>query len=285
MAKRTIYDFIRDWFDFSFENPDKVTPTHTAMYCWFVELNNRMGWTEKFGSPASQTMDAIGLKSYNTYKKIFDQLVAFEFITLVRPSKNQYQACIIALSKIEKAQHKALDRALILPYQNLTTHRGSTVQSTGESTVQSTQQSTDSVIIPNTNKPIDQIQDIENASLNFDKAKKPLISPTRGSHCPTWEAVQECFFRLGHPDKAFDFFEYWEGLNWMKGISPIVNFASFANRWVSNPISQAADITRATGGKVIMLHNMSGNEVEWSKQEYEQYCKETGSGYKFLRHE
>lgn len=273
MAKATIYDFIRDWFDFSFENPDIVTPTHTAMYLWHVELNNRMGWAEKFGSPARQTMDAIGLKSYNTYKKIFDQLIEWEFLTLITPSKNQYQANVVALSKFDKAQHKALDKALI---KHVTKHCESIVQSTGEST--------DSIIRQNTNTPIHQIQTIETALSNFDKAKKPFISPTRSSHCPTWDAVQEVFYRLGHQEKALDFFEYWEGLDWKKGITPIMNFASFANRWVSNPISQQADLTKGTGAKVIMLHNMSGNEVEWSQEEYEQYCKETGSGYKFLRH-
>ena len=286
MAKTSIYDFIKDWFNFSFENPDLVSPTHTAMYLWFVELNNRMGWAEKYGAPASQTMDAIGLKSYNTYKKIFDQLIAWGFIELIKPSKNQYQSCVIALSKNEKAPNKALDKALTNQPESPIKIYKSTIQSTDESTIQSTIQSTgestDSIIRQTTNKPIDKLQAIENASSKFEKAKIPVISPNRGSHCPTWQAVYECFYRLGHPDKAFEFFEYWEGLGWMKGITPISNFASFANRWVANPISQAENKTESVGS-VVMEHIMSGNEVTWSKAEYEQYCKNSGFGYKFLR--
>lgn len=113
--------------------------------------------------------------------------------------------------------------------------------------------------------------------------RAPELSPSRGEHCPTWQAVVECFVRLGQPDKAFEFFEYWEALNWMKGVTPIVNFSSFANRWLSNPISQAEK--KFEGRKVIMLHNMSGAEDTWTEQEYQRYCAETGSGYKFLRYE
>lgn len=107
------YMYHRVWFDFSFENNDIVSPTHTAMYLWLVELNNRMGWSEKFASPASQTMSAIGLKSYNTYKKIFTDLIEFGFVKLLMESKNQYTACIIALSNFDNAQYNALDKALI----------------------------------------------------------------------------------------------------------------------------------------------------------------------------
>lgn len=143
------YFYSRLWFDFSFENNDIITPTHTAMYLWFVELNNRMGWSEKFASPASQTMAAIGLKSYNTYKKIFDELVKFGFIIVVTASKNQYSACIVALSKFDKAHNKALDKAL-------TKHM--TKQS------ESTHQSTDSIVKQETIK----IKNKEPQTLDFD---------------------------------------------------------------------------------------------------------------------
>lgn len=125
------YGLTRSWFDFAFENPDIINPTHTAMFCWFVELNNRMGWSKKFAAPASQTMAAIGLKSYNTYKKIFDDLVFFEVIKLVKPSKNQYTACVIALSNFDKALYKALDKALMKHSIKQLPKQG---ESTGEST-------------------------------------------------------------------------------------------------------------------------------------------------------
>lgn len=120
------YELSRAWFDFAFENQDILTPSHTAMYSWFIELNNRMGWVYKFASPASQTMAAIGLKSYNTYKKIFDDLVNFGFVKMIVESKNQYTACVIALSKNNKAHDKALDKALM---KHVTKQSESTIQS------------------------------------------------------------------------------------------------------------------------------------------------------------
>jgi hypothetical protein len=130
MYKQGGYHYHKIWFDFAFENNDLVSPSHTAMYLWFVELNNRLKWIDKFASPASQTMSCTGIKSYNTYKKIFNELVEFGFIKVITESKNQYTACIIAISKFDKAHNKALDKAIgDLPNQNLTTQLQSTIQS------------------------------------------------------------------------------------------------------------------------------------------------------------
>lgn len=106
------YDLHRAWFDFAFENQGVVSPNHTAMYAWFVELNNRMGWAKEFSSPASQTMAAIGVKHHATYKKTLDDLVKFGFVKVVKESKNQWTACVIALTKNSKAHSRALDKAL-----------------------------------------------------------------------------------------------------------------------------------------------------------------------------
>ncbi|KGE14584.1 hypothetical protein [Sphingobacterium deserti] len=140
------YALSRAWFNFCFENNHLVNPNHSAMFMWFVELNNRMGWAYSFASPASQTMAALGMKSYNTYKKTFDDLVTWGFVNVVQASKNQWTASIIALSKNDKAHTKALDKAL-------TMHE----QKQSESMEQSTVESTDSIIKPinnETNKPI-----------------------------------------------------------------------------------------------------------------------------------
>ena len=160
------YQLSRQWFDFAFENQDLINTSHTAMYLWFVELNNKMGWVDKFASPASQTMAAIGLRSYNTYKKIFNELVAMGCVTLVAESKNQHTACIIALSKFDKAPYKALDKAL-------TTH----LIKQSESTVQSNSESTDSVIKQETikqetNKPLNQETGSEN---KFSSPSQELV--------------------------------------------------------------------------------------------------------------
>ena len=120
------YELSRKWFDWCFENPHKVTPSHVAIYCFSVEHCNRLGWKTNFGLPTTMVMEAVGIKSYNTYIKTFNELVDFGFIKLVEKSKNQYSANIIALSKFNKALDKALDKAMI---KHKTKQRESTRQS------------------------------------------------------------------------------------------------------------------------------------------------------------
>ncbi|MEP2448201.1 MAG: hypothetical protein ABJI69_13290 [Balneola sp.] len=107
----TGYDLSRQWFDFTFENPDLVKPNHTAMYFFAIEHCNRLGWKEKFGFPSTMAMEAMGIKSYNTYKKTLDDIVDWGFFKMVERSKNQYSSNVIALSKNNKASGKALDKA------------------------------------------------------------------------------------------------------------------------------------------------------------------------------
>lgn len=138
------FELMRNFWDFSFENPEKIKPNHCALYCFIVEHCNRLGWKEKFGLPTTMSKDAIGIRSYNTYIQTLNELESFGFIKLVEKSKNQYSSNIVALLKFNKALDKALDKAFI---------KHSTKQS--ESTVQSI----DSIIkqdtnIHNTNKQI-----------------------------------------------------------------------------------------------------------------------------------
>jgi hypothetical protein len=120
------YDLSREWFDWCFVNPEKVKPVHTALYFFAIEHCNRLGWKDKFGLPSSMAMEAIGIKSYNTYANTFKDIVAFGFFKLIEKSKNQYSSNIIALSNFNKAHDKALDKALI---KHTTKQSESTVQS------------------------------------------------------------------------------------------------------------------------------------------------------------
>ena len=126
MSKLTGYDLSRDWFDFCYENPEKITPTHTALYFFAIEHCNRLGWKPKFGLPTEMTKEAIGVKSTHTYIKVFNDIVSFGFFKLIEKSKNQYSSNIIALSKNDKALYKALDKAQAKHY---TKHEQSTIQS------------------------------------------------------------------------------------------------------------------------------------------------------------
>lgn len=107
------YDLSRQFFDWSFENPEKVSPSHIALYFWCIETANRFGWKEKFGLGTLEAKEAIGIKSYNTYIKTLHDLIEWGFIRLIQKSKNQHTANIIAISNFDKASDKALDKALI----------------------------------------------------------------------------------------------------------------------------------------------------------------------------
>lgn len=105
------YELSRNWFDWCFENTDIISPTHTAMYFFIIEHNNRLGWKEKFGLPTEIAKDALGISNYRTFSKVFQDLIEWGFIILHTKSKNQYSANVIAIAKNAKATTKALDIA------------------------------------------------------------------------------------------------------------------------------------------------------------------------------
>lgn len=105
------YELSKQWFDFCFENPEKIKPNHTALYFFAIEHCNRLGWKEKFGFPTEMAKDAIGIKNYKTYSNTLNDLVKWKFIKMIEKSKNQYSANIIALVKNTKAHTKALSKA------------------------------------------------------------------------------------------------------------------------------------------------------------------------------
>ena len=107
-----IYSLSRNYWDYSFENPDKLKPNHAAIYFFAIEHCNRLGWKDKFGLPTTMVMEAVGIKNYKTYHSALLDLVEIGFIKLVEKSKNQYSANVIALVNFTKANTKALGKAL-----------------------------------------------------------------------------------------------------------------------------------------------------------------------------
>ena len=106
----------------------------------------------------------------------------------------------------------------------------------------------------------------------------------RPSHAPTRQAIEEIFTRLGRPEQAQGFFDYYEALGWMVGNTKIINPAPFANRWVANQIAVKQQAAAVTGRRVIM--ETDGREVPWTEAQYEAYKKNPNtSGYHFVRYE
>lgn len=108
------FKLLRDFWDFAFENPEKISPVHCALYCFIINHSNRLGRKEKLGLPTEMAKEAIGVKSYNTYIKTFNDLSDWGFILVLEKSKNQYSSNIIALSNFNKATTKALDKAMLM---------------------------------------------------------------------------------------------------------------------------------------------------------------------------
>jgi len=167
------YELSRRWFDFCFENPNKIKPIHTAIYFFAVEHCNRLGWKKKFGFPTTMAMEALGIRSYNTYIEAFNELIEFGFIHLIEKSRNQYSSNIIALSNFDEALDEALDKALMKHNQK---QHESTIQSTGESTC-----SIDKQVNHITIKPSNHI-----------------------NYLPAFEHVWELYGRKGSKKQAYD---------------------------------------------------------------------------------
>lgn len=107
-----IYSLSRNYWDYSFENPDKLKPNHAAIYFFAIEHCNRLGWKDKFGLPTTMVMEAVGIKNYKTYHSAFMDLVEIGLIELIEKSKNQYSANVIAIVNFTKANTKALTKAM-----------------------------------------------------------------------------------------------------------------------------------------------------------------------------
>lgn len=107
------YSLMRNFWDYAFENPEKIKPNHCAIFCFAVDQCNRLGWKSKFGFPAQNAMDAVGIVSFKTYSKVLSELVEMGFIEMVQKTQNQHTANIIALVNFTEAIDRALDRAIL----------------------------------------------------------------------------------------------------------------------------------------------------------------------------
>jgi len=118
MSEFNGYLLSRNWFDFCFENPEKIKPVHTALYFFCIDLCNRLGWKKKFGLPTAMTKEAIGIKSYNSYKKTLNDLIDFGFIKMIETSKNQYSSNVISLTKHKNTINNNLDASIKMALPN-----------------------------------------------------------------------------------------------------------------------------------------------------------------------
>ena len=223
------YELSRNWFDWCFENPEKINPNHTAMYFFIIEHCNRLGWKEKFGLPTTMVMEAIGIKSYNTYIKTFNDLILFGAIEIIEKSKNQYSSNIIALSNFDKALDKALDKANV---KHVTKQVKSIEQSNDSINKQLTINNE-----PLTNKP--------------KKEKKGIVIPSISEFMDYYKND----LSLKFPNLDFQVqtkYESWIENNWKDGNNkPIINWKTKLNATITyfKPSNNGKQFTRLTANE------------------------------------
>jgi uncharacterized phage protein (TIGR02220 family) len=107
------YELSRNFINFAFDNPEKISPNHYAIYFFAIEHCNRLGWKTKFGFPTMMACDAVGIKKPQTFIKYFNDLEDWGFIKVVERSKNQYSANIISLISATPKKGEAMDKAMV----------------------------------------------------------------------------------------------------------------------------------------------------------------------------
>lgn len=186
-----------------------ITPNHCAVYTFAVEHCNRLGWKEKFSFPSQMTMEAVGIKAWRTYIKVFSDLVEWGFFVLHQKATNQYSANVIAIAKNAKAHAKALDEAM----QN---HSQKHRQKQSE--------------YNKTN-----IQTHKNTNSQEYSAENP--QPQKFS-IPTVQEIKEyCTERKNEID-AQRFFDYYESVGWSIGKSKMKNWKAAVHTWERNNKSE-----------------------------------------------
>jgi hypothetical protein len=223
-SKPSGYALSRAWFDFAFENQGMVSGNHGCMFLWFLEKNNRMGWVKHFGAPRDETMAAVGITSYNTYRKIFSDLVEWGFIKVIKESKNQYTAHIIALSKNDQPSIQALDSALIqATIQHEYSHCSDTDTGTNTDTVAINKQETLN------NKP---------ETIKHVGGNKKFIPPSHTEVQEFFESkTNETFWTADQCKfQAERFVNFYESKNWMVGKTKMAKWKSAASGWVNRSI-------------------------------------------------
>lgn len=262
----TGYELTRQWWDFSFENQDKVASKHCALYMWIIEKNNRLGWVENFGFPIDEAGAAIGIRKIQTVREALNDLVEWGFVRMVVRSTNQYKANVISIVNCKIQSGNSLDQAICLT-ENRSTTGLSTGQAQGQARVEQPVKhgsGTVPIVKPinnETNKPLNQQTNVDADRVDVeevfsDEEKKieppPKVAP-KGS--PTLHATLKEII-----EKMNDGY-YWQAKDGkaLKGIITKINF-----RWKSKHGSDPSDADVETSFRW-MLDNLP----DWFKDKWD----------------
>lgn len=207
------YQLTRRWFNFAFEKTE-AKAQHTAIYCWLVELNNRLGWKDEFTINTQFTMEGLSIGNKNTYLAALADLESWGFIKTLRPSINQNYGRVITLrcGDFVTPDTTAMDKAVIQENDG-----------NGEGSVPIVKQET---IKPENTKP--DIKPEQNPKKK-PRAKKTQFVP------PTFEQLEAYFHENGASTYLAEkcYFHY-KDLNWHNKFGkPVLNWkTTVLNNWI-----------------------------------------------------
>jgi len=90
-SRINLFKQLRAYYSFVFNENKNITPSHTSLYMFLLNQNNRANWVEWFKCPADTAMYGALINSNKTYYKILNELVDFGLIELQK-GINNYKA-------------------------------------------------------------------------------------------------------------------------------------------------------------------------------------------------
>lgn len=203
-----------------------LTATEQALYHELVNICNEDDWSEIFSVSNDDLCRALNIteKTLNSSR-----------LTIIQAGLVYYRS---GKSKRKYGEYSFENELTTVKFTtNATTNRGVNATTNGE--VDEGVNTSDYIIkLKGKEKPKGE-----------EGAATPFIEPLpvqpnaviAHHHKPTLQQVKEYFWQQGKQDKAGQdeavrFFNHYEGLGWMKGITPITNWRAFANTWISNPL-------------------------------------------------
>ncbi len=101
------FDQIKEFYSWSFNNQDKVTPQHISLYLFLINQNNRNNWVEWFKCPYDLGMAGSAIGNKKTYYKCLNDLMEWKFVKYEH-GINNFKAPLI---KIEVLKCTSTDTA------------------------------------------------------------------------------------------------------------------------------------------------------------------------------
>ena len=99
-ARINLFKQIRAYYSFIFNSDKNFTPTHSSLYMFLLNQNNRANWVEWFKCPADTAMFGALINSNKTYYKTLNELVEFGLIE-VQKGINNFKAPKIKIIKLK----------------------------------------------------------------------------------------------------------------------------------------------------------------------------------------